>query len=81
MEEDEPQLRQNPLPVLDKYYPGAAELLHERGVGELAPITVYYPMARAAARLGFRPQCNFEQWLEELRSRPEERTEKSPPWP
>ena len=80
-EEDEPQLRQNPLPVLDKYYPGAAELLRERGVGELAPITVYYPMDRAAERLGFRPQCNFEQWLAELRSRPEERAEKSPPWP
>ena len=80
-EEDEPQLRQDPLPVLDKYYPGAAELLREHGVRELAPITVYYPMDRAAERLGFRPQCNFEQWLEELRSRPEEQAEKSPPWP
>ena len=80
-EEDEPQLRQNPLPVLDKYYPGASELLREHGVNELAPITVYYPMHRAAERLGFRPQCNFEQWLEELRSRPEEQAEKSPPWP
>ncbi len=80
-EEDEPQLRRNPLPVLDKYYPGAVELLRERGTSELAPITAYYPMARAAERLGFRPQCNFEPWLEELRSRPEERAEKSPPWP
>ncbi len=73
--------RQNPLPVLDKYYPGAAELLGERGVHELVPITVYYPMERAAERLGFRPRCNFEQWLEELRAQPEERAEKSPPWP
>ncbi len=81
VEEDEPQLRQNPLLVLDKHYPGATELLGERGVRELAPITVYYPMERAAERLGFRPRCNFEQWLEELRSRPEERAEKSPPWP
>ncbi len=80
-EEDEPQLRKDPLLVLDKYYPGAAELLGERGVQELAPITVYYPMERAAERLGFRPRCNFEQWLEELRARPEERAEKSPPWP
>jgi nucleoside-diphosphate-sugar epimerase len=79
--EDGAQLRQDPLPVLDKYYPGAAELLGERGVRELAPITVYYPMDRAAERLGFRPQCNFEQWLDDLRSRPEERAEKSPPWP
>ncbi len=80
-EEDAPQLRQDPLPVLDRYYPGAAELLRERGVQQLAPITVTYPMTRAAERLGFRPQCNFEQWLEELRSRPEERAEQSPPWP
>ncbi len=80
-DQDGPQLRQNPLGVLDRYYPGTAELLRERGVDELAPITVYYPMARAAERLGFRPQCNFEQWLADLRSRPEERAEKSPPWP
>ena len=80
-EEDGAQLRQEPLPVLDKYYPGVADLLRERGVHALAPITVYYPMARAAERLGFRPRCNFEQWLEQLRSRPEERAETSPPWP
>ncbi len=79
--EDGPQLRHDPLVVLDKYYPGATALLRERGVQELAPITVYYPMARLAERLGFRPQCNFEQWLEELRSRPEEQAEQSPPWP
>ena len=79
-EEDAPQLQQDPLPVLDRYYPGAAALLRERGVEALAPITVYYPMERIAARLGFRPQCNFEQWLEDLQSRPEERAEQSPPW-
>ena len=78
---DAAQLRQDPLPVLDKYYPGATDLLRERGVEALAPITVYYPMQRIADRLGFRPQCNFEQWLEALQSRPEERAEKSPPWP
>jgi nucleoside-diphosphate-sugar epimerase len=81
VEEDGAQLRQDPLPVLDKYYPGAAALLRERGVEALAPITVYYPMERIAARLGFRPQCNFEQWLTELRARPEARADKSPPWP
>ena len=80
-EEDAPQLQQDPLPVLDRYYPGAAALLRERGVEALAPITVYYPMERIAARLGFRPQCNFEQWLEDLQSRPEACAEQSPPWP
>lgn len=80
-EEDGPQLRRDPLSVLDTYYPGASDLLHERGVGTLAPVTVSYPMRHAEEVLGFRPDCNFDRWLEELKSRPEERVEKSPPWP
>ncbi len=80
-EEDSEQLTRDPMPVLDKYYPGAVELLRERGVESLAPITVHYPMDHAADAIGFRPECNFDRWLEELRSRPEERAEKSPPWP
>ena len=79
--EDAEQLARDPMPVLDKYYPGALELLRERGVETLAPITVYYPMDHAADVLGFRPECNFDRWLEDLRNRPEERAEKSPPWP
>ena len=80
-EEDGPQLRQDPLADLDRYYPRAGDLLRERGVERLAPITEYYPMQRAAEALGFRPARNFERWLEELKSRPEERAETSPPWP
>ena len=80
-EEDGPQLREDPLPVLDKYYPGAIGLLRGRGVESLAPIREYYPMERAAQVLGFRPERNFDRWLEELVERPEERAEKSPPWP
>jgi nucleoside-diphosphate-sugar epimerase len=80
-EEDAAQLRQDPLAVLDQYYAGAAALLRERGVEALAPITVYYPMERAAECLGFRPQCNFEQWLDALRADPLARADKSPPWP
>ena len=80
-EEDGPQLRSDPLPVLDRYYPCASDLLRGRGVGTLAPITVYYPTDHAADVLGFRPERNFDRWLEELRGRPEERAEKSPPWP
>ena len=80
-EEDGPQLRRDPLPVLDKYYPGSADLLRECGVESLAPIREYYPMGHAADVLGFRPECNFAEWLEDLKARPEERAEKSPPWP
>ncbi len=80
-EEDGPQLRKDPLAVLDRYYPGAGDLLRGRGVERLAPITEYYPMQRAAEALGFRPERNFEQWLGELTAHPEARAETSPPWP
>jgi nucleoside-diphosphate-sugar epimerase len=80
-EEDGPLLRKDPLLVLDKYYPSATGLLRERGVESLAPIREYYPMEHAAQVLGLRPECNFGEWLEELRERPEEWSEKNPPWP
>ncbi len=80
-EEDGPQLRSDPLALIDKYWPGARELLLERGVERLTPIQEFYPMAAIEQRLGYRPRCNFEQWLEELRSRSEERSEKPVPWP
>jgi UDP-glucose 4-epimerase len=80
-ENDTDQLARDPLPVLDKYFPGASQLLHERGVDSLAPITVYYPMGHAKQVLGFEPTCNFEQWLDELSRRPDERADTSPPWP
>ena len=80
-EEDGPLLRKDPLLVLDKYYPSATGLLRERGVESLAPIREYYPMEHAAQVLGLRPEWNFGEWLEELRERPEEWSEKNPPWP
>jgi nucleoside-diphosphate-sugar epimerase len=80
-EGDADQLAVDPMPVLDKYYPGASELLRERGVESLAPITVYYPMDHAEQVLGFRPACNFDRWLEELHSRPDERADSGVPWP
>jgi UDP-glucose 4-epimerase len=79
--EDGPQLRQDPLPVVEKYYPGAADLLRSRGVQSLEPIREYFPISAPASRLGFRPECNFARWLEQLQARPEERAEKNPPWP
>ena len=81
VDHDADQLTRDPLPVLDAYYPGTSQLLHERGVDTLAPVTVRYPMTHAKQVLGFRPECNFEQWLDELRSRPDERADTSPPWP
>jgi nucleoside-diphosphate-sugar epimerase len=80
-EADGPDLRRDPLSALDRHFPGAAALLRERGVAELTPIDSWFPMSRIEQRLGFRPRCNFEQWLEELRRQPEASAEKSPPWP
>ena len=80
-EADGPGLRRDPLRVVDAYYPGAGDLLRGCGVEQLAPITEYFPMQRAEAELGFRPERDFGGWLEELRARPEERAETSPPWP
>ena len=79
--EDEAQLLHDPLAALDKHYPGSADLLRSRGVEQLRPIHEYYPMSHAADVLGFRPECNFDRWLDELRSRPEERAENNLPWP
>ena len=79
--EDGAQLRRDPLRVLDRYYPRAAQLLRERGVERLQPIDHYYPMTRIEQELGFRPACNFDTWLEELKARPGERAPNATPWP
>ena len=81
VDDDADQLTRDPLPVLDTYYPGASQLLRERGVGALAPITVTYPMHHAKQVLGFEPEYSFEQWLDELQRRPDERADSNPPWP
>jgi UDP-glucose 4-epimerase len=80
-EADGPALRRDPLPVLDHYYPGSAALLRDRGVERLQPIDSWFPVGRVAERLGFRPECNFEQWLDDLRGQPDARAEASLPWP
>jgi hypothetical protein len=51
------------------------------GVQHLAPLREYSPTDHAVDRLGFRPACNFDRWLEELRAWPDERAHKSSPWP
>ena len=74
-------LRDDPLAVLDRHWPGAASLLHERGVRSLKPVTAVFPIARLEAKLSLRPAHDFGSWLDELARRPEERTASDPPWP
>jgi UDP-glucose 4-epimerase len=80
-EEDAPQLLRDPMAALEKYWPGSADLLGERGVERLTPIHEIYPIHHLSDVLGVHPKHSFEGWLEELRDRPEERATKNPPWP
>ncbi len=74
-------LRSDALAVIDRYWPGAWQLLRERRVERLEPIREYYPMESIEQRLGFRPRHDFGQWLEKLRSDPEAVADKPSPWP
>ena len=78
--EDGPALRRDPLEAVETHHPGAAQLLRERGIGRLRPILSLFPTTRAEERIGFRPECNFDRWLAELRSRPDERAPDGAPW-
>jgi nucleoside-diphosphate-sugar epimerase len=78
---DGPDLRRRPLEAIDRRYPGSGALLRARGVRSLRPITEIFPVGRLEDRLGFRPAHDFDAWLRELESRPEERTANDPPWP
>ncbi len=79
--DDGAELRRDPLAVVDRYWPGARALLQDRGVESLQPITEFYPMQAIGRQLGFRPRCDFGRWLDDLRARPEERSETLIPWP
>ncbi len=81
VETDGPQLRRDPLPLLDRYWPGSSALLRDRRVERLQPITELFSVERLERRLGFAPRCNFDAWLAELAARPQERAPGNPPWP
>ena len=80
-DEDAPYLRGDPLAAIDRHFPGAAELLRSRGVEELKPITERFVLDRGETRLGWTPQHNFGEWLEELKRQPLARAGSNPPWP
>lgn len=79
--DDAPDLRRDPLAVIDRHWPGAGELLRERGVRSLKPVTEVFPIDRLEQRLGFRSRHDFGTWLDELNDRPQARTQDDPPWP
>lgn len=74
-------LRRDPLIAIERHFPGSRELLAERGVRSLKPITEVFSVAKLADRLGFRPRHDFASWLDELRRRQDEHAERNPVWP
>lgn len=73
-------LRRDPLAAVERHFPGSRELLAERGVRSLKPITEVFSVMKLEDRLGFRPRHDFAIWLDELRRR-NEHAERDPVWP
>ena len=78
---DAASLRDDPLNVLERYWPGASDLLRSRGVHRLQPVTEVFRVRRLEEGLGIRPSHDFGAWLRELERRPDEHAAASPPWP
>jgi len=65
-DEDWPDLATNPAPVIERYYPGAVELLARHGL-TVPPILTRFDISKASSMLGYEPQHNFDQFLARLR--------------
>lgn len=69
VEADWPQLENDAAPIIEKYYPGANELLREHKL-TLPKIHTRFDISKAQRVLGYAPQHNFEQFLQRLRESP-----------
>jgi len=66
VDSDWPDLVTNPNSVIERYYPGAVDLLAQHGLA--VPLVHHrYDINKAVTWLGYDPQCNFEQFLSKLR--------------
>ena len=63
---DWPELEINPDPVVERYYPGATELLKAHNLS-IPNIHTRYDIDKAVTVLGYDPQYNFDQFLTQLR--------------
>ena len=63
-------LRQSPLTVLEKHYPGLGELLVERGIDPLPLLwgRTAWSVEKAKRLLGYRPAYNFDGFVRALES-------------
>jgi UDP-glucose 4-epimerase len=67
VDSDWPELTTDPVAVVERYYPGATELLSAHGM-VIPLIHTRYDITKAVTMLGYDPQHNFEQFLSRLRS-------------
>lgn len=66
VDEDWPDLVTDPKLVIERYYPGATDLLAEHGIN--VPLIHHrYDIRKAVTWLGYDPQHNFEQFLAALK--------------
>jgi UDP-glucose 4-epimerase len=79
--DDAADLRRDPLSVVDRHWPGAADFLRARGVRSLKPITEVFRVDRLREELGWRPRHDFGVWLDELRGSDDQVATAEPPWP
>jgi nucleoside-diphosphate-sugar epimerase len=67
VETDWPTLTTDPEKVLEYYYPGSTQLLHDNDL-RVPYVHHRYDITKAITQLGYDPQHNFEQFLSRLRS-------------
>jgi nucleoside-diphosphate-sugar epimerase len=65
-ETDWPELESAPDAVIERYYPGALELLAEHGLA-VPKVHTLYDIHKAVTVLGYDPEYNFDQFLTALR--------------
>ncbi len=65
-QDDWPDIQTNPGPVIERYYPGAGEVLARHGL-HVPHIQYRFDNTKAIDTLGYDPEHNFEQFISRLR--------------
>ena len=63
---DWPELQFDPAPIVERYYPGATDLLEQHNL-PVPRVHYRYDISKAVNQLGYEPQHNFDQFLSRLK--------------
>lgn len=66
--EDAATLPRDPMVAVRRHWPDAPRLLAEADAAPWGPVSEWYPIAKAARELSWRPLCGFDTFLDELRA-------------